>query len=180
MDANRFIVRIARGEELVEAGRISRAAYEVDGLLKGANGYAELLEAAPARAANAGVEVLVAVAEQPTGSEKVAGTITVAEAGSALADIALPGEVELRMLGVDHEFRKQGVGEMLMWRGIEWAHDRGFAAVWSLVHDNERAARLYERMGVQRLPHRDWEVEDLPELGAMLVYCVPPTLSRAG
>lgn len=180
MDANRFTVRVARAEELAEAGRIARAAYEVDGLLKGSNGYAQLLENAAARAATPGVEVLVAVAAQDDSSETVAGTITVALAGSPLADIAQQGEAELRMLGVDHAFRRQGVGELLMRRSIETSHARGFAAVWSLVHDNSKAARLYERMGVQRIPQRDWEVEDLPELGPMLVYCVPPTLSHAG
>lgn len=167
MNNDRFTVRIARSEELADAGRIARDAYVIDGLLKGATDYAKQLENTRARAESPGVEVLVAI-ERDGG--KVAATITVAEAGSEYADIALPGEIELRMLGVDHAFRGQGLGELMMRSAIEFAHERDQAAVWSLVHDNEKAARLYEKMGLKRVPERDWVVPELPGLGAMLVF----------
>src|SRR5690625_2789827 len=105
MNGPGFHVRVARSEELAAAGRIARNAYLMDGLIKGANIYADQLADAASRAAAPGVDVLVAVAPAVDGVEMVAGTITVAEAGSAYADIALPGELELRMLGVDHRFR---------------------------------------------------------------------------
>lgn len=175
-----FTVRIARSEELERAGQIVRAAYVVDGLVDGSNAYADQLEDARSRAQAPGVEVLVAVANDGASDEQVAATITVAEAGSAYADIALAGELELRMLGVDHAFRGRRLGELMMASAIEFAHERGLSAVWSLVHDNEKAERLYERMGLRRVPERDWYVPQMPELGPMLVYCAPPTISRAG
>lgn len=180
MSAAPFTVRIARSEELARAGQIAREAYVVDGLVEGSNAYADQLEDARARAHASGVEVLVAVTNDGADTAQVAATITVAEAGSAYADIALPGELELRMLGVDHAFRGQRLGELMMTSAIEFAHDRGLSAVWSLVHDNDKAGRLYERMGLRRVPERDWYVPGMPELGAMLVYCAPPTISRAG
>lgn len=180
MNGPGFHVRVARSEELAAAGRIARDAYLMDGLIKGANIYADQLADAASRAAAPGVDVLVAVAPAVDGVEMVAGTITVAEAGSSYADIALPGELELRMLGVDHRFRGNGVGQLLTRSAIELARERDLTAVLSLVHDNVKAARLYERMNFMRLPDRDWEVPELPELGAMLVYCAPPTLSPAG
>src|SRR5690625_8025713 len=92
MNGPGFHVRVARSEELAAAGRIARNAYLMDGLIKGANIYADQLADAASRAAAPGVDVLVAVAPAVDGVEMVAGTITVAEAGSAYADIALRSE----------------------------------------------------------------------------------------
>src|SRR5690625_587763 len=184
--AAQFFVRGARPDELATAGRIARDAYLLDGLIQGENDYAAHLEDAAGRAAADGVDVLVAVAtegddgsEPSTAARAIAGTITVAEAGSALADIALPGEMELRMLGVAHSYRGRGVGELIMREAVALAHRRGMEAVLSLMESNAKAARLYQRMGFERIPERDWRVPEIPELGTMLVYCAPPTVNRA-
>ena len=173
----KFLVRVARAEELEAAGRIARDAYLLDGMIEGDNAYADMLADAATRAAAPGVDVLVAVATTGPQAGTVAGTITVAEAGSALADICLPGELELRMLGVDHAFRGRGLGEFLMWESVYLARKRGLTAVLSLVTGNDKAARLYQRMNFERVPSRDWDIPEIPELGTMLVYRAPPTAS---
>lgn len=179
MSSNGFTVRVAHPDELVRAGEIARDAYLVDDLIRGDNDYADLLVDAPNRARVPGVEVLVAVGTEGDQAGVVAGTITVAEAGSEFADIAEEGELELRMLGVSSEFRGRGVGELLMRESIARAHERGLTAVLSLLEDNTKAERLYERLKMQRVRERDWDIPEIPELGTMRVYCAPPKLNRA-
>src|SRR5690625_6826500 len=120
MNGPGFHVRVARSEELAAAGRVARNAYLMDGLITGANIYADRLADAASRAAAPGVDVLVAIAPAVDGTEMVAGTITVAEAGSAYADIALPGELELRMLGDEHRFRGIGLVRLLARADMGW------------------------------------------------------------
>ena len=55
-------------------------------------------------------------------------------------------------LSVAHDWRRQGVGEALMRRVIEWARESGVVTRLELevVTRNESAIRLYERVGFQR------------------------------
>src|SRR5690625_6276489 len=108
-----FLVRVARAAYLEAAGRIARDAYLLDGMIEGDNAYADMLADAATRAAAPGVDVLVAVATTGPQAGTVAGTITVAEAGSALADICLPGELELRMRSEEHTSELQSRGHLV-------------------------------------------------------------------
>src|SRR5690625_2043304 len=142
MNGPGFHVRVARSDELAAAGRIARDAYLMDGLIKGANIYADQLADAASRAAAPGVDVLVAVAPAVDGVEMVAGTITVAEAGSSYADIALVGGCVLCMRVVDHRCRGNGGAQLLTRLAIDLARERDLTSMLSFIHDNVKAARL--------------------------------------
>ena len=60
----------------------------------------------------------------------------------------LEGSVELEMLLVRPEDRRQGLGERLSVHWLAWAAHRGATeAVLEVRHSNLAAQKLYERMG---------------------------------
>ncbi len=143
-------VRVAEAADLEVLGHLTADAYLADELIEPGHAYLDELRDAGGRAHEAAV--LVAVDDG-----RVVGTITLAPAGSPLAEIAGPNEFELRMLAVDPAARGRGVGELLMRaaieRGIGWgAH----AVVLTTMPEMLTAQRLYERMGLRRTPERDW------------------------
>lgn len=144
-------VRRARPDEVGRAGELAAEAYRADGLLDDAAEYESHLRDAADRAQRA--ELLVAVDDDGT----VLGSVTVAVAGTPYAQIARDGELEFRMLAAAAEARGRGVGEMLTRTVLDRARalDCG-RVVLCVVDDNAKAIRLYERLGFQRLPERDW------------------------
>jgi len=155
-----LIVRVAEPADLERVGQLTAHAYLADDLISPDHPYLGELRDAVTRADQA--TVLVAVE-----GDELLGTITLAEYGSPYAEIAEPGEHELRMLAVDPAARGRGIGETLMRaaieRGIGWgAHH----VVLSTMPAMTTAQRMYERLGLQRVPERDWGVDD----HHMLVY----------
>jgi GNAT superfamily N-acetyltransferase len=146
------ILRRARPEELVAVGELTLAAYVADGFLDNDDDYASELRAAAHRAAEA--ELIVAV--DPAGHELL-GTVTFALFGSHYAEISRTGEAEFRMLAVAPAARGRGIGHDLARWCVDRARELGCKAlVLSSLDRMYTAHRLYERMGFQRLPDRDW------------------------
>ncbi|CAM2902453.1 GNAT family N-acetyltransferase [Saccharomonospora xinjiangensis] len=148
-----IVVRVARPEEITEVGEMTVAAYRVNGYLDDPDGqvYTRSLRDAARRAEHA--HLLVAV----DGADELVGTATVAEAGSALAEMCGEGEAELRMVAVPEHARGRGVGEALTRAAMELAADRGAKRMVLCSLDTMTAAhRLYERLGFERVPSRDW------------------------
>jgi RimJ/RimL family protein N-acetyltransferase len=86
-------------------------------------------------------------------------TVLVAEANSRLVGfVALLGGPYRRnrhnaylVLGVLEEFGGRGVGTALLARGMKWAEKAGITRLeLTVMAHNERAIRLYERMGFER------------------------------
>jgi ribosomal protein S18 acetylase RimI-like enzyme len=145
-----LIVRPARPDELEEVGRLTLEAYLADGMVNPAGSYAAQLANAARRAREA--ELLVAV--DPEGM--LLGTITVCLPGSPLGELSVPGELELRMLGVAPRARRRGVGEALVRTVLERARQTGAHRV--VLYSGEQmhtAHRLYARLGFIRMPERD-------------------------
>jgi ribosomal protein S18 acetylase RimI-like enzyme len=144
-------IRVARPDDHEAVARVSVAAYEADGQLKGEHGYERVLADVSSRAA--GGELLVAVDEADT----VLGTATFVLPGTAYAELSGPGEAEFRMLAVDPAAQGRGVGEALARACIARAAGLGCHAVVICARDfAEAAQRLYARMGFVRTPERDW------------------------
>lgn len=157
-------VRGAQPQDLTRVGELTAEAYLADGLVAERDDYLHELRDAARRAAEA--TVLVAVE-----GGRVLGTITVAPAGSPYAEIAHPGEHELRMLAVEPAVRGQGVGEMLLRAAIGRSRADGAGTVVLSTMPAMRAAqRMYDRLGLRRAPERDWTVVGKP----MLVYLAGP------
>lgn len=154
-----ILIRPVRPAEYAALGEITAEAYLRDGLLDfgESDGYLGVLRDVAGRAAVA--EVLVA-----TANGTVLGGVTFVPDGGPMADIARPGEAEIRMLAVAHEARGRGAGEALVRACVERA--RGVEGCVGVVLSTQRtmhaAHRIYERLGFVRTPERDWN--PLPEL----------------
>jgi ribosomal protein S18 acetylase RimI-like enzyme len=146
------ILRPARPDEYAEVGALTLAAYVADGFLDNDDDYASELAAAAHRAAEA--ELVVALDRT---SHELLGTVTYCVNGSHYAEISLPGEAEFRMLAVRPDARGRGVGLALTQWCLDRAREQGCTAmVLSSLDRMTTAHRLYERLGFQRLPERDW------------------------
>ncbi|MYZ05945.1 GNAT family N-acetyltransferase [Streptomyces sp. SID2999] len=148
-----LLIRPAEPAEYTALGEITAQAYLGDGLLDFGESDAYLSELRDVARRAAAAEVLVAVR-----GDVLLGGVTFVPAGGPMADIAGPGEAEIRMLAVARAGRGQGAGEALVRTCAERA--RALAGCHSLVLSTQptmRAAhRLYERLGFRRIPARDW------------------------
>ncbi|MFJ6072403.1 GNAT family N-acetyltransferase [Streptomyces sp. NPDC093065] len=166
-----FVIRRATAEEYDTLGEITAQAYLRDGLLDfgESDAYLDELRDVGKRAADA--EVLVAAADGP-----VLGGVTFVPSGGPMADIARPGEAEIRMLAVAREARGRGAGEALVRACVDRA--RAVPGCVSVVLSTQRtmvtAHRLYERLGFVRTPDRDWN--PLPELDDITLLTYELTL----
>ncbi|MER7458557.1 GNAT family N-acetyltransferase [Micromonospora sp. NPDC126480] len=146
-------VRPAGPADHAAVARLTVAAYEADGQLKGENGYATVLADVATRAEHG--EVLVAVDEA---TDAVLGSVTFVLPGTRYAELSAPGEAEFRMLAVDPAAQGRGVGAILVEACVARATALGCSAVVICVRDGFAASaqRLYERRGFVRSPEKDW------------------------
>lgn len=145
-----LLIRRAQPGEWQAISELRVHAYSTGhGLTDETDSYVHALREVPAHAREG--DVLVAYA-----GDSLVGTVSVFAAGSAYADIALPGEVEFRFMAVEPARWGRGLGAALVQAVFDgW----GTAAVVCRVIDgNAPAAALYERLGFTRDPERDEEV----------------------
>jgi len=97
----------------------------------------------------------------------VVGSATLAVHGDEWADIALPDELEFRLLVVDPTVQRSGAGAAMVKAILERARDaEGIRAVSLTTGDDWHGAHaLYRKLGFTRAPERDWPI---PENGKML------------
>ncbi|TDC96199.1 GNAT family N-acetyltransferase [Saccharopolyspora aridisoli] len=156
-------IRAALPAEYEVVGEMTAKAYADAGNLPTDGSYVSVLRDAADRAAEA--ELLVAL-----DGDRPVGTVTVVRPGDSYAEIARAGEIEFRMLAVAPDAGSQGVGRQLVEAVVERARAEGFGRVVLCVSETaETPRRLYERMGFQRLPDRDWSpTADIRLLGFCL------------
>ncbi|MFJ3822370.1 GNAT family N-acetyltransferase [Streptomyces nodosus] len=166
-----IIIRPAAPDEYETLGEITARAYLQDGLLDFGDDDAYLGELRNVAKRAAAAEVLVAVER-----DRVLGGVTFVPDGGPMADIAGPGEAEMRMLAVDHTARGRGIGEALVRACVERARavpgQRGL--VLSTQRSMHTAHRIYERLGFTRSPDRDWN--PLPHLDDLTLLTYQLTL----
>ncbi|MFF0793132.1 GNAT family N-acetyltransferase [Streptomyces spiralis] len=154
-----IVIRPPEPGEYGTLGEITAQAYLGDGLLGFGESDAYLGELRDVARRAAAAEVLVAVAEG-----RVLGGVTFVPSGGPMADIARPGEAEIRMLAVARAARGRGAGEALVRACLDRA--RATEGCVRLVLSTQRtmhaAHRIYERLGFVRAPERDWN--PLPHL----------------
>ncbi|MFD4788131.1 GNAT family N-acetyltransferase [Streptomyces sp. NPDC058459] len=160
-------IRAAEPAEYTALGEITARAYLQDGLLDFGASDAYLGELRDVARRAAAAQILVAER-----GGVLLGGVTFVPAGGPMADIAGPGEAEIRMLAVAHAGRGQGAGEALVRACVERA--RAVEGCRSLVLSTQpmmrTAHRIYERLGFHRTPDRDWNpLPDLLDL-ALLTY----------
>ncbi|WKU08574.1 GNAT family N-acetyltransferase [Micromonospora sp. HUAS LYJ1] len=148
-----LLVRRAVPAEFPAVARLTVAAYEADGQLKGENGYGGVLADVAGRAEHG--EILVAV-DGATGT--VLGSVTYVLPGSPYAELSGPGEAEFRMLAVDPAAQGRGVGVALVRACLSRAVAQSCTAMVICVRSGlaDAAHRLYAGLGFVRTPQRDW------------------------
>ena len=146
-------IRKAEPGEYLALGELTARAYLDDGLLDYGEGdeYLPVLKDVAHRARAA--EVLVAV-----DGDRLLGGVTFVAGPGPMADIARPGEAEIRALAVAREARGRGAGEALVRACLDRARavDGCVSVVLSSQRSMHSAHRLYERLGFVRTPERDW------------------------
>ncbi|OMI87760.1 GNAT family N-acetyltransferase [Streptomyces sp. M1013] len=166
-----FVIRRASAEEYDTLGEITAQAYLGDNLLDFGESDSYLKELRDVAKRAAAAEVLVAAA-----GAQVLGGVTFVPSGGPMADIARPGEAEIRMLAVAREARGRGAGEALVRACVDRARSVPDCAgvVLSTQRAMHTAHRLYERLGFCRTPARDWN--PLPELDDIMLLAYGLTL----
>ncbi|MCZ9354185.1 GNAT family N-acetyltransferase [Streptomyces mutabilis] len=166
-----FAIRRAAADEYETLGEITARAYLQDGLLDFGESDAYLGELRNVARRAAAAEVLAAVADG-----RVLGGVTSVPSGGPMADIARPGEAEIRMLAVAREARGRGAGEALVRACVDRARavEGCVRVVLSTQRTMRPAHRLYERLGFVRTPDRDWS--PLPELDDITLLTYELTL----
>ena len=144
------IVRPAVPADYPVIARLTLAAYEAGGQVRGINGYGAVLADVAGRAP-AG-ELLVAAEGQT-----VLGAVLFVRPGSPFAELSTAGEAEFRMLAVDPSAQGRGIGRALATACVERAAAAGCSAVVICVRDFAvEAQRLYRGLGFVRVPEVDW------------------------
>jgi ribosomal protein S18 acetylase RimI-like enzyme len=93
-----------------------------------------------------------------TGTGKILGGVSFLVHDNELADVARPGEGEIRLLAVDPRARRQGIGRALVRACLDRAAALGLERmVLSTQEDMVEAQQLYDRMGFKRALDREWE-----------------------
>jgi ribosomal protein S18 acetylase RimI-like enzyme len=157
------VVRVARGNQVADAGALTAEAYFADRLVDATDSYADELRDAERRSREATLLVALVPPGEGDGGEVerddlvVVGTVTLAPYGTSYAEIAEPGELEIRMLAVAPEARRRGIAEILVAAALREAVASGARRVVLSTLDSMQAAqRLYKRLGFVAVPERDW------------------------
>lgn len=158
------VVRVATGAQVADAGALTAEAYLADRLVGAEESYADELRDAERRAREATLLVALVPPGEGDGANDrdddelvVVGTVTLAPYGTSYAEVAEPGELEIRMLAVAPEARRRGIADLLMAAALREAVASGATrVVLSTLDSMEAAQRLYERLGFVAVPERDW------------------------
>ena len=166
-----IVIRPVETGEFEALGEITGQAYLQDGLLDFGESDAYLGELRNVARRAAAAEVLVAVADG-----RLLGGVTFVPGPGPMADIAGPGEAEIRMLAVGRAGRGRGAGEALVRACLERARavDGCVRVVLSTQRAMHSAHRIYERLGFVRTPERDWN--PLPHLDDITLLTYELTL----
>jgi GNAT superfamily N-acetyltransferase len=141
-------IRPAVEADLEEVGRITVDAYTA-GPGAGTPAYITTLRDARSRFD----EALLFVAEL---DNAVVGSVTLARAGTKHAEIARPGELEVRYLSVEPSAWGNGIAKALMAKARDIAEREHCVLVLDAITHNAKVHTMYTNLGFVRIPARDF------------------------
>lgn len=153
-----LLIRDALPEDLPAMAALTRAAYADYAQVMTPSAWAALAQAVEtALATTEPVERMVAERD----GRLVGSVMLYAPAADAYSGaVASTGAPEVRMLSVATEARSQGIARALMGECVRRARAAGAAEIGLHTSASMRAAiRLYEQMGFERAPERDFQPE---------------------
>jgi len=169
LTASTVVVRPVEPHDTARLGEVLAEAYVAGEVIPPDDWYATALRDVDGRLPHV-VAVLAAY-----DGEDVLGGITLVEAGTPEAEVAVAGELEIRMLAVAPQHQGRRVSLDLLAAAEELGRARGYAAlVLSSLPQMSPAHRMYARYGFDRVPERDWVADWDPEA---LAAGTAPTLS---
>lgn len=151
-----LVIRPVTAADYDDVRRITCAAYLEAGYFEAPDHpYMRVLADVEHRAEHA--EIWVAERESA-----VVASVAITFEGQRYTDIAVAGELEFRMLAVDPNCQRGGVGRQMVEAIIEHARSLDGITAVSLTSgsDMTRAHALYRSLGFERQPERDWWVRD--------------------
>jgi ribosomal protein S18 acetylase RimI-like enzyme len=148
-------IRRLRPEEYAQAGRVTALAYRELGEVSPNPDYLDRVGDVATRARHA---VILGAVE----GGRVLGSVTVELAdripGGHPRPPLEPGQAHVRMLGVDPEARRRGIGRSLMEAALDLARRAGKDRITlETTTSMEAAQRLYESMGFRRGPDQVYD-----------------------
>jgi GNAT superfamily N-acetyltransferase len=143
-----LFIRPAAESDLDDVARITVDAYTA-GPGAGTPTYINTLRDAQSRFD----EALLYVAEL---DGVIVGSVTLARDGTKHAEIARPGELEVRYLSVEPSAWGQGIAKALMGRAREIAQQDHRVLVLDAITHNTKVHTMYTNMGFVRIPARDF------------------------
>ena len=149
-----LVIELATPEDYERVGELTAQSYFAAGHFETPDdSYLQFVRKVRERAEQAEIYVVRREA-------KIVGSMTLIQVGSDYADIALPGELEIRMLSVDPAAQRGGIGRAMVSATIERARSLpGINAVSLTTGSTWHSARaLYESMDFVHDPQRDWVV----------------------
>jgi ribosomal protein S18 acetylase RimI-like enzyme len=149
-------IRPVRPDEFVQAGRVTARAYEEFAPPEKPQWQAYLQRIADVAGRAGRAAVLVAIVEGA-----IAGTVSIEldhHIEPDWEDPVGPDRAHLRMLGVDPEFRRRGVGRALVEASIDFARAHARSRLTLETTEPMRAAQaMYESMGFTPAGREEWE-----------------------
>lgn len=156
--ADAVVVRAVSPADAAHLGDALAEAYVAGGVIEAHDSYVGALRDVAGRLPHV-VAVLAAYA-----GDEVLGGLTLVEAGTPEAEVAVEGELEIRMLAVAPRHQGRRVSQALLSAAERLGRDRGYAAlVLSSLNGMSAAHRVYRSYGFQRVPERDWRADWDPE-----------------
>ena len=154
MNTQTITVRPALPADYEDIARITRDSYLAAGHFDDA-GHPYMLQIQQVERRAQAAPVWVAEREG-----RIVGSVTLAVAGDQYSDIALADELEFRMLVVDPDVQRGGVGRAIVAAIV--AHARNLAGIRAVALTTGEqwhgAQALYASTGFRRVPERDWLV----------------------
>ncbi len=167
--ARTVVVRTVDPADAERLGRVLAEAYVAADVLDPGDRYVGELRDVAGRLPHV-VAVLAAYDDA-----EVLGGLTLVEAGTAEAEVAVAGELEIRMLAVAPQHQGRKVSLALLAAAEELGRARGYdALVLSSLPAMSPAHRVYSRYGFDRVVERDWVADWDPQA---LADGTAPTLS---
>lgn len=146
---NSVTISLIDESEIDAVAELSARAYEADYTLS--PGYRSSIVGVRERVM---VDQVWVAKDAATG--EMLGTVSTPRPGAVMTQVALPGEMDFRLLAVEPGARRRGIGELLVEHVIGLARERGVAqVVLNSGPEMVGAHRLYERMGFRRMLDRE-------------------------
>ena len=151
-------IREATEADWDRIAELTVAAYVDGGFLTANDDYVSHLTDVQTRATSS--TVLVAEVQQAD-DWTVAASVAVTDAGGAMAEVALPGEMEFRMLAVAPEHQGRGIARRMVRHIIDTAESRAEITALTLCSlvSMTNAHSLYRSEGFRENPERDFFLE---------------------